>query len=280
MAVALEVSAGATANCQPSVAVNSEIYQFGQDIEVHFAQCGQDSAHSDDFLAIYRAETDSEDIKGDANYQMWMWSCGSQFCHTSVEANSVTFGPEANKHTWPLPPGEYQVHLIKSDSEGLFASQGVSTAFMVEEDDFVDSFAFDRALEDTTCEDEVTTAKACVQEGDTVSVLLQNECQEFEEGDWFGFYYEDECDEDSCEGEPLLWSWVCKGDDCNRPRIQYKFKHAEEILLPVGRYQVAVVASEDEEIGEYDVIYEPTLLSRVFEVHPEGEPCTVDWRIS
>lgn len=265
--------------CQPTVTVNSELYQYGQEIQVDFAQCGEETTHPEDFLAVYRSTADLEDIKGDANYRMWMWSCGTQFCHASANSNTVVFGPETNKHTWPLAPGDYQVHLVKPNDDGTFSSSSASQVFTVEEDDFLDAFSFDRDLEET-CEDEVTMAKPCVEEGDAVSVILRNECQEFEEGDWFGFYYEDECDEDYCEGEPLIWSWVCKGDDCNRPLIQYKFRHHSDILLPVGRYRVAFVGADDEEIGEEDVIYEPTLLSRVFEVHPRGESCTLVWRNS
>jgi hypothetical protein len=288
-----------TNKCKNLLQVDSSTYEIGQDIRVHAEHCedvdsDDKSPSHGDFVAIYEADTDLEDIKGDANYRLWMWTCGSQSCHQvakgSTVVDSLTFGPESNKHTWPLPPGSYQAHLVKHiANENRFASVTQSSVFTVEES-VASSVAIKkkRQLQDD-CLDAIRTKAHCYEEGSNFSVLLLNECGILEKQDWFGFYPSKDCSEADqiCQGEPVIWAMACRGDDCQkRSHVEYRFKgrrteegdesdHEDDedessIVLPAGDYRVVLVADVDDH-GEAP--YSARLISKPMEIHRQEDSC-------
>lgn len=253
-------------DCQPSISVNQESFQVGEVIPIHLEQCADGSASSEDFVAIYDANTDPKDIKGDANYRLWMWACGNQFCHEATLSKSLSFGPENNRHTWPLPPGEYQAHLITRDeSTGRFSSSAATSEFLVSEE----LSSAERKLQ-IDCLDEVKSISKCYGPGEAVSVLLKNECEILSESDWIGFVEEDDCSEGACDGEVAVWSDACHGSRCNHKYTEYHFKSEspQESLLTPGRYVVALFDKDDQS----------RLVSEPFSVVDAGESCHVVYR--
>jgi hypothetical protein len=212
-------------------------YSVGQDIPIRLEQCNANSTRSGDFIAIYDADTDLEDIKRDSNYHLWMWTCGSQFCHgdgdeagTSGKSKDLVFGAESNKHTWPLPPGVYQAHLVKYlEDEGRFASVVQSDVFSVVEEQEEHMLHVDyknRQLLLGDCLDSIQAKSRCYQEGESFAVLLRNECNLIGEEDWFGFFPADDCAEDNhiCQGEPIMWSMACHEGDCHHGHAEFRFE--------------------------------------------------------
>jgi hypothetical protein len=254
-----------------SLQVDKTNYALGQEIVVTLDQC---KAAPEDFIAIYEADTGLEDIKGDANYRLWMWTCGTAWCHEAKPSNTFAFGQETAPHTWPLPAGNYQAHLVKRlDDEGHFGSSGVSSIFTVEEETV--SIQVVRTLSD--CIDQITTQSSCYEEDGVISVILKKECSPLSPSDWIGFYNDEpnKQPDDYFFGDPLLWTRTCQeGEDCSAASSAYfNFKvRAEDkksSLLPTGTYRVVLVGDGYRHGGPYKA----NVISDPFEVYATGEAC-------
>jgi hypothetical protein len=137
--------------------------------------------------------------------------------------------------------------------------------------------------EDTSnsaCADDwIRTTSQCYQEGQDVKVMLRtSSCLQLTEEDWFGFFPVDACDDDVCQGEPVIWSLACHDEKSCQANHQYLFKgiRSEEdedfMVLPAGEYRIALVAHDDDQ-GEGP--YLASLLSERMLVLPQDEFCHV-----
>lgn len=267
--------------CTNTLRVNSFAYTEGEDIVVSVKNCDADK---DDFVAIYDANTDPEDIKGDANYILWMWVCGTQSYHKAANSNVFVFGSkQLRKKSWPLPPGSYRAHLVKRDpysDHHNFGSAAVSTDFTVYKKDVAILESMARKLEsgEGDCIEGIVTFSTCFEEGETISVGLRSECSPLTADAWIGFYnYEpNKSSDDMFYGDPLLWMRACNGDCHGQKSIKYNFKaqHEEETgdllpLLPSGTFRAIFVGAGYRHGGPYDA----QMVSDPFEVHSPEKSC-------
>lgn len=289
----ISASLGNTAvTCQPKLTIENTFFEIGDEIPVRFEQCKNAAISSHDFVAIYPAGTDVKDIKGDANYVLWMWTCGTQFCQTPYMSNTVTFGPTQNRHTWPLPPGSYQAHLVKrfEDRRGRawYTSVGATPEFVVR--DSTESAIAERSLfneeeEGGKCLDKIEASNSEFLEGDAFAILIQNECGILREDDWFGIYPASSCSENAvCQGEPLLWAWGCRGQGCSRVHTKFLFQSEPDEasekgpLLETGAYRVILVTDEVDKLTEEGGPYQARLMSNTFVIYSQQETTHVIWR--
>ena len=280
-------------------------FTVGQDVAVTFADdCDLDENVEDpasSFLAIYASDTDPEDIRGDANYKVWMRTCGSQFCQATADRKDkpttrVTFSVETtNDQSWPIAPGSYQVHLVQQmKGQTRFSSVAQTPVFVVEQEQPKKSSASIRQGRklvsekegDSSCaEDWIRTKTQCYTEGQDFKVVLHNGCQQLQEQDWFGFFPIEACDSDNsvCVGEPILWSLACHNTKSCQQNHQYLFKGSRDekddnpFVLPAGHYRVALVTDLDD-FGQGP--YNTRLLSNPVVVLPQEESCHVTERQS
>jgi hypothetical protein len=208
---------------------------------------------------------------------LWLFACGTQFCHALVNSNVFAFGNEQNAHTWPLQRGIHQTHLVKRKEDCSFGSAAVSSVFTVEEESV--SAAVARTLMGPeVCLDAINTQSFCYEEGDAVYVAVTSECTPLtENAEWIGFYNE-EPNKDSNDvffGDPILWTRACYGDDCNGASTKFNFKAEQKeaddssVLLPTGSYRAILVGAGYRHGGPYNA----RIVSDPFEVHTPGEPC-------
>ena len=123
-------SASEPENCRFVLEVDKESYLPAEEIQVTMTQC---NPHEEDFVAIYDADVDPNETKGHVTYQMWMRTCGSSFCSEPAWSSTFMFGKGHNKHSWPLPKGDYKVHLLKKTGKNEFETYASSKLFRVED---------------------------------------------------------------------------------------------------------------------------------------------------
>ena len=257
--------------CQFQLEVEKALYTEGEDIRLSLENC---NANDQDFVAIYDIATPLMDIKGDANYREWMWTCGNQRCRQAVDSNVVEFGTKNNVHTWPLRAGTYEAHLVKrldSKTKTEFGSVARSSPFIVQP--VTPSTSLVRQMEDMEedCLDELTPFSTCYEEGNTITIALKAKCTTLTPEDWIGFYYDEpnKRADDKFYGYPLQWFPACNGN-CDATSIKYKFKLTKSsVPLPGGRYRAIFVRSGYRDEGPYKA----ELVSDAFEVHPAGQSC-------
>ena len=277
-------------------------FTVGQDVVVTFpSHCDlnenvEDPASS--FLAIYSADTDPEDIRGDANYIVWMRTCGSQFCQPTADTKDgqtkrVTFSVETtNDQSWPIAPGSYQVHLVQEKKgQTRFSSVAQTPVFVVEKEQPKKAFTSIRqgrklVGEESVCaEDWIRTKTQCYIEGQDIKVVLHYGCRQLQEEDWFGFFPIKACDSETnvCEGEPILWSLACRDDKSCQRNHKFLFKgsrdeeDANPYVLPAGDYRIALVRhrNDDGQGRHYARLFSDPVV-----VLPQEESCHVTERQS
>lgn len=311
----LSIIASTARACQDRLFLDSTSLTGAQDLVVTLSDenCDDviDTSPSSSFLAIYPTGTPQGDIRGDANYNVWMWTCGSQFCRTYGEEATAapfqagTFSIETtNDHSWPLTAGSYQVHLVQPSQEedGGFSSVAQSPVFEVAEPKpkrhhvsiqqsrrlLLAEDGMEEEEESSACTDDwIKTNARCYKEGEDFQVIFHNGCESLVQEDWFGFFSADACDPitNICEGEPAIWSLACHDDKSCHSNHKYRFKGTvydradkdDPVVLKAGEYRVALVADEvdnGEEPYLVRVLSEPVLVQGI------GESCHLTERQS
>jgi hypothetical protein len=97
-------------------------------ISVTFENC---VPREDDRVAIY---SENEANPGVTEPLMWLGTCGNQTCKGDVATETLEFGvgepKEDGSAQWPLPPGNYKAHLMRSNEGGRYGrSSGESSSF-------------------------------------------------------------------------------------------------------------------------------------------------------
>jgi hypothetical protein len=153
-----------TTTSSNSLAVDRTEYTVGEDIVVNLlvlpaetssaspavtAACRQQQqqllASPDAFVGIYDADIAVDEIWGDANYETFLWTCGSRGCHNSEVVDTWVFGDDdttvettTTTTTRPLlmllPPGTYRAHLVVPHGPRRFQSVAHSESFAVVEE--------------------------------------------------------------------------------------------------------------------------------------------------
>jgi hypothetical protein len=299
--------------CQKNpLGLKSRSFKVGHTIDVTFpTDCDLNENVEDpssSFLAIYPSDTQLEDIQGDANYHVWMWTCGSQVCRLPVKdskngggvatTSSVTFSVETtDERSWPLAAGSYQVHLVQRlTGQTRFSSVAQTPVFVVEQEvplkknkalaiKLTRRLA-DEEVGDANCaDDSIHTSSQCFQEGNDFEVIFHNACGRLKVDDWFGIFPVDDCDSDTriCQGEPVIWTMACSDQESCQKNQHFRFKGmqnekgATAIVLPAGEYRAALVTSESDH-GEGP--YYAQVLSEHMLVQRQGISCHVTERLS
>ena len=118
-------------SCRFTLEVDKESYLPAEEIQVTMSQCDPDM---EDFVAIYDADVDPNETRtGHVTYQMWMRTCGSSYCSEPAMSSTFTFGKGHNKHSWPLPKGNYKVYWLKKKGKREFETYAASKMFTVED---------------------------------------------------------------------------------------------------------------------------------------------------
>eukprot|EP00339_Tiarina_fusa_P029575 CAMPEP_0117077586 /NCGR_PEP_ID=MMETSP0472-20121206/54701_1 /TAXON_ID=693140 ORGANISM="Tiarina fusus, Strain LIS" /NCGR_SAMPLE_ID=MMETSP0472 /ASSEMBLY_ACC=CAM_ASM_000603 /LENGTH=230 /DNA_ID=CAMNT_0004803973 /DNA_START=1 /DNA_END=693 /DNA_ORIENTATION=+ len=122
--------------CDANLVVDQTEYTVGDDIALHLfsdaSSCEGHLASPDSFVGIYQADIAVDEIWGDANYETFLWTCGSQSCHSSNVVNEFVFGRETLMDAWHLPEGRYKAHLVVPNGR-RFRSVAQSDVFEVSE---------------------------------------------------------------------------------------------------------------------------------------------------
>lgn len=262
--------------CSFSIDLNKSSYGPGEDIAVDLKQC---RASREDYVAIYDASVDLDDIDGSVNYRMWMKACGSQSCNVASTNSQFSFGEVNNKHTWPLPVGKYRAHLIKKDEDYKFLSFASSPMFTVDslpkeqaEKFFSIETSRQRQLKATHqgCTDSLKTSSSCYEAGDMIDMELSSACTQVSHKDWIGIYEDEPNKEDMYYGEPSAWLRVCHETDCHQltsASYHTNLSHHED--LQDGSYRLVLVRKGYQRYGPYKA----QLVSEAFHVHTSNEKC-------
>lgn len=295
--------------CGSPLRIDKSSYEVGQDVVVTFPedcdlQNDENVEHpSSSFLAIYHANSELEDIQGDANYLVWMWTCGSQLCRREngfesdgkTPPTAVTFSVETtNGQSWPLGKGSYQVHLVQQwKGEHRFSSVARSPVFEVTETvskPAAQTIRLGRNLRkeeqggDTIpCPDDSTYITSwCFREEDDI----YNDCLVYSEREWIAVFPFSACDSvtNICQGEPVVWARACeqKTTSCHRQynikAVQYSSDDEDVLVLKAGDYQVAVVTAGDH--GDVVGYHHGNFLSERLSVVSSDQSCHVTERQS
>ena len=117
-----QLSPSDSPTCRDIIAVNEEcVLGWRDDINVDFGNC---DPKDDDWIGIWSDDENPDDLS--ENYVDWVWSCGTQSCIGSPNANRVVF--EKNR----LPLGNFRAFLVhEPKSEAPYSSHVMSQSFAV-----------------------------------------------------------------------------------------------------------------------------------------------------
>jgi hypothetical protein len=271
-----DISAAASEECSASIDLNKSSYGHGEDIAVTLKQCHTDK---EDFVAIYDASVDLNDINGAVNYRLWMRACGSQYCSVETTESGFSFGEVNNKHTWPLPIGKYRAHLVKKDVSHQFSSSASSPIFTVEslpkeQAEKFFNIEVSRNLKAThqDCINSLATTSTCYEAGDIIAMKMTSECTQVSHSDWIGIYNDEPNKDDMYFGEPSVWMRVCHEDDCHQlTSATYHSNLSHHKELQGGNYRLALVRKGYDHEGPYKA----QLVSESFQVRKSNEKCEI-----
>jgi hypothetical protein len=276
LASVADIAAAASEECSVSIDLNKSSYGPGEDIAVTLNQCHTDK---EDFLAIYDASVDLNDINGAVNYRMWMRTCGSQYCNVATTDSRFSFGEVNNKHTWPLPIGKYRAHLVKRDANLQFSSFASSPVFTVdslpkEQAEKFFNIEVSRNLKAThqDCIDYLATSSNCYEAGGIITMTMTSECTQVSHSDWIGIYNDEPNKDDMYFGEPSVWLKVCHEGDCHHlTSASYHSNLSHHKELQDGNYRLALVRKGYKHQGPYKA----QLVSESFQVRTSNEKCKI-----
>ena len=113
--------------CHDSIYSDQTCYTENEAIRVTFENC---FPRDDDHIAIYYY---TETVPGEKEPLLWLGTCGTQECTGEVASDTITFDAsppvESGVLNFPLLPGRYKAHLMRTSEGGKFGRSSTEIPF-------------------------------------------------------------------------------------------------------------------------------------------------------